>query len=75
MPTNKTVITKMDIYHNDKIIVNAKSENDLGLAIEYQDATIDLETFIVSTSYKLYNKRKSKYDLDVSSQKQCILKK
>jgi hypothetical protein len=75
MPTNKTLITKMDIYHNDKIIVNAKSENDLGLAIEYQDATIDLETFIVSTSYKLYNKRKSKYDLDVSSQKQCILKK
>ena len=75
MPTNKTVITKMDIYHNDKIIVNAKSENDLGLAIEYQDATIDLETFIVSTSYKFYNKRKSKYDLDVSSQKQCILKK
>ena len=75
MSFDKTAITKWKIFHKDKFIVNAKSKNEFIDATEYSEATIDLETFIVSTSYKLYNKKQSKYVLDNSSQVQCSLKK
>ena len=71
----KTAIIKRKIFHKDKVIVNAKSKKEFIEAIEYSEATIDLEKFIVSTSYKLYNKKQSKYVLDNSSQVQCSLKK
>jgi hypothetical protein len=75
MTFNKTAIIKRKIFHKDKVIVNAKSKKEFIEAIEYSEATIDLEKFIVSTSYKLYNKKQSKYVLDNSSQVQCSLKK
>ena len=75
LPTDKTVIIKRNIYHKDKIIINAKREKKFIDAIEYSQATIDLEKFIVSTSYKVYNKKQSKYVVDHSSQVQCSLQK
>ena len=75
LPTDKTVITKRNIYHKDKIIINAKREKKFIDAIEYSEATIDLEKFIVSTSYKVYSKKQSKYLIDSSSQVQCSLRK
>ena len=75
LPTDKTVIIKRNIYHKDKIIINAKREKKFIDAIEYSEATIDLEKFIVSTSYKVYGKKKSKYLIDSSSQVQCSLRK
>ena len=75
LPTDKTAIIKRNIYHKDKIIINAKREKKFIDAIEYSEATIDLEKFIVSTSYKVYNKKQSKYVVDHSSQVQCSLQK
>ena len=75
LPTDKTAIIKRKIYHKDKIIINAKREKKFIDAIEYSEATIDLEKFIVSTSYKVYSKKQSKYLIDSSSQVQCSLRK
>ena len=59
----------------EKKKLNAKREKKFIYAIEYSEATIDLEKFIVSTSYKVYNKKQSKYAVDHSSQVQCSLQK
>ena len=74
IPTGKTVITKRNIYHKDKIIINAKKEKKYSNAIEYFETTIDLEKFTASTSYKVYSKKQSNYPIDISSQLQCSLK-